>query len=437
MQIFPKEIVLMVTEMLLERDIIFSIKNRCDLHLLVTDQLNKNIPVYRWYNYKHSFSRELVIELFKAFSFTPNEEKIVFDPFCGAGTTLLAAKEYGLASIGVDVMPFSVFVSEAKTTNYDVCILRSRYQKLRQHLKVYAGKSNGFDNKRKMLSPYFSKGILNWLLYIYSWIVHQSDRNVKLFFMTGLFSILEEISQMKRDGGFLRHCSREINVVTAQEKLIYQIDIMLEDIENNPIVGPVPKINTCDIRQVKTNELLIGNNSIDAIITSPPYPNRHDYTRIYGLESILGFSKKAKDIKLIRYRTLRSHVEAKESHVNENYICPMKLKKIIAQLERNRKDLPNEEIIPMLQGYFEDMFSVFEYLHQLLKDNGFFALVVCDVRYGGIVVPVGDILNKCAKTIGFTLMKKIIARSKNNSAQQMKKFGKHSIMEYIFIWKKK
>lgn len=427
----------MVIEMRLNRDIIVALKNRCDLHLLVTDQLNKSIPVYSWYNYKHSFSRDLVVELFKAFSFTPKAKKVVFDPFCGAGTTLLAAKEYGLASIGVDVMPFSVFVSEAKTANYDICILRSRYQKLRKHLEVYAGKSNGFDNKRKMLSSYFSKGVLNWLLYVYSWIVHQSDRNVKLFFMTGLFSILEEISQMKRDGGFLRHFSRQINVVTAQEKLIHQIDIMLDDIENNPIAGPVPKMSTCDIRQVNANEHLIGNNSIDAIITSPPYPNRHDYTRIYGLESILGFSKNAMDIKLIRYHTLRSHVEAKKSTVNDKYKCPRTLLKILEQLDQDRKALPNDGIIPMLQGYFEDMFTVLEYLHKLLKHQGFFALVVCDVRYGGIVVPVGDLINECAKNIGFTLVHKIVARNKNNSAQQMKRFGKRPIMEYVFIWKKK
>ena len=90
----------------------------------------------------------------------------------------------------------------------------------------------------------------------------------------------------------------------------------------------------------------------------------------------------------------------------------------------------------MLMGYFEDMYGVLANLHLLLKTKGFFALVVCDVRYGGIVVPVGDLINESAKSVGFKLVKKIVARNKNNSSQQMKKFGKYPIGEYIFIWQK-
>jgi len=34
-----------------------------DLRLLVTPYQNKRLPVYDWYNYKHSFSHDLVIKL--------------------------------------------------------------------------------------------------------------------------------------------------------------------------------------------------------------------------------------------------------------------------------------------------------------------------------------------------------------------------------------
>ena len=420
---------------LLNMDIIKALSIRDDLRFLVTDHPNRSIPIYRWYNYKHSFSKDLVIELFKAFSFEKKSKKMVLDPFCGAGTTLLAAKEYGLEGIGIDVMPFPAFISEAKTANYDVDMLRDRYARLMKHLTIYGRKPVKLNNKRALLNTYFSKEILDWALYVYSWISHQPDRPSKLFFMTALFSILENISQMKKDGGFLRKFPREIDVESAQKVMVQQIETMLRDVESNIILGTIPTLVVDDVRRINTEgHLKIEHDSVDAIITSPPYPNRHDYTRIDGLESILGFSNNAQDIKIVRYNTLRSHVEARKSLVCGSYKSPARLEQTITSFDC--QSLPNKEIVPMLRGYFEDMYSVFLNLYPVLKTKGFFALVVCDVRYGGVVVPVGELINECAVSAGFTLAKKIIARSKNNSSQQMRRFGKKPIGEYIFIWQK-
>lgn len=265
--------------------------------------------------------------------------------------------------------------------------------------------------------------------------MHQPDRGSRLFFMTALFSILESISQMKKDGGFLRNYSRKIDVALAQKLFMEQIGIMLGDIKNKPVSGFVPNIYVDDVRRVNMDgHVTFDEDSIDAIITSPPYPNRHDYTRIYGLESILGFSKNEGDIKRIRYNTLRSHVEARKSIEEEGYKCSNKLVSIIKKLEQQK--LPNKEVVPMLMGYFEDMYCVLKKMYAVLKPQGYFALVVCDVQYGGVTIPVGKLLDECAQSVGFTLRKKITARSKNNSSQQMIKFGKHPIGEYVFIWQK-
>ena len=42
------------------------------------------------------------------------------DPFCGGGTTLLACKELGINSNGFDILPFSVFLSNVKTREYNL-----------------------------------------------------------------------------------------------------------------------------------------------------------------------------------------------------------------------------------------------------------------------------------------------------------------------------
>ena len=207
-----------------------SLITKDDLHLLVTDQLNKKLPIYSWYNYKHSYSEKLVLYLFKALSIKKDSNFIVLDPFCGAGTTLLAAKKYGIESIGIDVMPFSVFISKAKTENYNIDILNYGFYRLDNHLNNFSGIVKQFQNKKLLLKSYFSNEILDWVLYVYSWIVHQHDNSVRLFFMTALFAIIENISQMKKDGGFLRKYTRKIDIKTAKDIFFKQIENMIEDL---------------------------------------------------------------------------------------------------------------------------------------------------------------------------------------------------------------
>ncbi|GAG64372.1 unnamed protein product [marine sediment metagenome] len=72
-------------------------------HLLVTPYQNRMLPIYSWYHFSHSFSRDLVWYLIDKFNL--GSQSNILDPFCGSGTTLLAAKEKGISAIGIDILP--------------------------------------------------------------------------------------------------------------------------------------------------------------------------------------------------------------------------------------------------------------------------------------------------------------------------------------------
>jgi len=76
---------------------------------------NKKLPLYNWYYYKEGFARELVFKLLDLFDM---KNGLVLDPFCGSGTTLLACKERGIESIGLEILPGSLLASRVKTRNY-------------------------------------------------------------------------------------------------------------------------------------------------------------------------------------------------------------------------------------------------------------------------------------------------------------------------------
>ena len=131
---------------------------------------------------------------------------------------------------------------------------------------------------------------------------------------------------------------------------------------------------------------------------------------------------------------MRSHVEAKEVFTDKNYIEPPKLKNILDKLKE--KTLPNKQVIPMIAGYFKDIHLVLMEVARVTKRGGFVAFVIGDVRYGGILIPVSEILVEIGNSLGLEYQETIIARFRGNSPQQMDKFGRMPAKENIVIWQK-
>ena len=90
---------------------------------------NNTIP-FNWYSFKHRFGSELVSKMFSMFKVSKGD--FVFDPFCGSGTTLIKAKMYGYNSVGLDISPFSVFLTNVLTKSYNTGRLRKKQVKRSQ-----------------------------------------------------------------------------------------------------------------------------------------------------------------------------------------------------------------------------------------------------------------------------------------------------------------
>ena len=112
----------------------------------------------------------------------------------------------------------------------------------------------------------------------------------------------------------------------------------------------------------------VDDNSVDLIITSPPYLNSRDYTDSYMLElKALDFLTNYNDIKKLREQTIRSHVQLKIQNLKG--IQSKILKATISEMESLSKDsvVWNTEIQNMIIAYFEDMEIIFNGMYQKLK----------------------------------------------------------------------
>jgi len=396
--------------------------------LLVTPYQNKRLPVYDWYNYKHSFSRDLVIKLIEKFQL--NDEDKILDPFCGSGTTLLASKEMGIPVWGIDILPLSVFISNSKLLKYDEYHIKTVVNEIKNLLED--NNTNYIINKSKkeLLMKFFSEDVLDKVLLIREWIERKDNKATRYFLLIALLSILEDISYTRKDGGFLR-ILKEKKIPDLKLVYLSKLYNMVKDIG---FINNLPDIDAEAI-EGDARKTMFKPTSFSAVITSPPYPNRHDYTRVYFLESVIGFVDTQEEIKTLRYHSIRSHVEARRKFIAEDYNPPNTLNVILKRLEETF--LPNREIIKMLKGYFEDMHLVLKEIKRLLIPHGKVAFVIGDVRYGGIMIPVGNILISIGNNIGLAFKEKITARMRGNSPQQMKKYGREPMEENILIWEKR
>ena len=75
-------------------------------------------PVHRWFVYPHSYSHTLVERIIRHWNLTRSDR--ILDPFVGAGTTLLTARQAEISATGLDILPLSVLVSNVKIRSYRV-----------------------------------------------------------------------------------------------------------------------------------------------------------------------------------------------------------------------------------------------------------------------------------------------------------------------------
>jgi DNA modification methylase len=186
-----------------------------------------------------------------------------------------------------------------------------------------------------------------------------------------------------------------------------------------------------------------------AVMTSPPYCNRYDYTRTYSLEhALLGVTEQG--LTQLRQTMLSCTVENRPKDLlsmNPQWEDAIKaaeqqalLQTILAYLEeqREQKALNNAGISRMVKGYFYEMACTIAECGRVLKKNGLMFLVNDNVRYAGASISVDLILSNIAESLGFVVEQiLVLPQGKGNSSQQMGDYGREPLRKCVYVWRKR
>jgi hypothetical protein len=388
----------------------------------VTPKLTKERPTYNWYLFPHSYDRDLVFGLLDEFEVGPGA--VVYDPFVGAGTTLLACKERGISALGTDLLPLSVLVSRAKIQDYDHADLNRTLEGF--SFKRYRDTPDAFADVA-LVEHAFRPALRRRISELYWQIESIPDEAQRIFFLVGLLGLLVPLSRTARDGGWPRILkSKEVPERAVKALFTERMKTLIADVEGQSILGRDDAFWAVESADARNAAL---DRPVDVLITSPPYLNRHDYTRVFALELALAFVGTAEALINLRYRTFRSHVEAQPPMWKQrDYEIPTSLQHPLEAIEARAKD---RRIVPMIEGYFEDLHAMLVHASRYVKSGGRVALVLGNVRFCGVMIPVDRIVADISQRIGFQLDRIIVARYRGNSAQQMGKFGREPARESI------
>lgn len=401
--------------------------------------------IHDWYRHVFAYSDQIIVDL--ASEFGIEEDDLLLDPFNGTGTTTLTAKQLGIDAIGVDANPVAVLAGRVKTTwNIDLDEFTRRRNSLlgtvepvfnqissegNVTLQTFNDTSDkeedvpldqyDFTEPEKTPKGWLSEKPLKKMLVLRHHVNEMPDDEITDIFRLAMLAVLpEDIANIGfGPEAYKKSPKDDVNVYTKYRAKLGDIEQDLrkvsKSLRDGRAVGDVETLQG-DAREVEEvlceRSTLLSTNEhdgeIDYLITSPPYPAEHDYTRNQRLELIwMGVLEDNQDLQCIKKKNIRSNTkniyvdddEGKRANIREND----RIDEIVVEMENiiEEEDISHGfgQYYPrVVEEYFAGMLHHFEQVHGIMAPGGKAAYVVADSgSYWQVPIETGEILQELAE----------------------------------------
>jgi len=407
--------------------ILEGLESRCTINWFA-EKVSYNVPVnfeesltthrHRWFPYKEGFSPSFVRQFIK--SQINHNQGVVLDPFAGVGTTLVECSLNGIESLGYDTNPLAVFVSNTKLQKYGNTD-RKELQRALDKFTLSALATHSEPTKNDTVLSYFSPSVIQNILAIKSFYQKIGNPKVADLFRLALLANLENMSTHRKAGNGVKRkaISKLLETSKYENKEIarkciaetvgqYQIDISSSELKAD---SKIILANSLEA------EFPLHQGGLSGVLTSPPYANCFDYSKIYLSELWIGdFFSNEKSQQQFRMNSVRSHVHATwpERNVNsgseiiDEFVFP-----VLTELE-----LWSSKIGQMIRGYFRDLGKLLDNLVPYLDSYAPVGLVVGNSIYGGMPIATDLIIAELGRKYGYVVDSINVYRKIIPSSQQ-------------------
>ncbi len=385
-------------------------------------------PFHDWYRFVLSFPPHLVKSYIKGLGL--GQQSVVLDPFCGTGTTLVEAKLSGMRAMGIEANPFLHFASSVKLDwSIDPDLLRSQAHHIADAAlsvldsqgiddNLSFGMAHG-DISLRALEPEVSGLILSnsisplplhkTLVLLDCLKQHQHEPYFRHTILALASALVFKISNLHFGPEVgVRNPKADIPVVSNWLLEVEKIASDLQLVRGRQY--PDAQVFLADAREICG----IRPCTVDAVITSPPYPNEKDYTRTTRLESvILGFITNKAELRELKKRLVRSNTRGvyKGDDDDKWILEHPEIQRIAQAIEKRRVELNKTSGFERLYGkvtklYFGGMARHLSGLRQVLRPGAQLAYVVGDqASYLRVMIRTGQLLADIAQALGYELVR--------------------------------
>jgi len=344
------------------------------------------------------------------------EGDTILDPFVGSGTFIADAPIMGIHCIGIEILNIGKMITEVK------CNLGINISKLREAIiRIFSAiddyflkqnikrelrelkeklKKNSADTTYKKIEPYLEK-----ILFLKKSIESIETEEIRKFLLILLSQQIVECSEKNRTcdiiSSFKLYVEDRYLVLYSTQKLAEILDINLNSSKVQILKGD------------STNMSMIKDNSIDGILTSPPYFDALDYVGnnkisilILGLDEDLVWGS-TKDFYEAKHRNI-SQYDTLPLFINDKYLSielPKSSKELIKLLQTSQR-ISKAKVV---ENYLKMMKLSFNECYRVLKNNKYYIMVVSKYHSWIIkgkeqTIETSPILADLGKSVGFKLV---------------------------------
>ncbi|MCK4553890.1 hypothetical protein KAU19_02925 [Candidatus Parcubacteria bacterium] len=343
-----------------------------------------------YHRYPAKFIPQIVSRLVEKYTKKGN---LVVDPFGGCGTTLVEARVMGRKSIGVDINPVAVLIAKAKKTPINPSKLEECFLGLKNKINSFNKNTKVKAIEHERIDYWFGPEEKRKLAFIFSEISKLKNKDIINFFYCGFSNILKNCSIWLQKSN---KPTRDLSKKPADPFVAFsrQVKAMLRgnaDFFNLLQEKKCLKI-PCNVYCADARKIPTKNNTVNLIVTSPPYVTSYEYADLHQLTAL--WFEYTKNLSNFRKKFIgTSHNGIKDIILNSRIAENIK-----QDLEKKSKKLAKEVAI-----YFSEMNQCFGEMKRILKKGGRSCIVIGNTSLKGVEILNAEVFVEQMQNLGFKI----------------------------------
>ncbi|MBN3581952.1 hypothetical protein JYB64_06095 [Algoriphagus aestuarii] len=350
-----------------------------------------------YHRYPAKFLPNLVQKLIEEYT---EEGELVGDLFAGCGTTLVEAKVHGRPSIGVDVNPVAILITEAKTNPIIPEKVELMKNSLYSRIDSFNGTNFEKNNTHQRLDYWFYPEQKLRIAFLYKIILEINEKNLRVFFLVALSNILKNCSR------WLQSSTKpqiDPNKVPSDPFKAFKLQVNQMARKNSEFYFNLEStgfIDTkCEIKLEDARATNIVGGSVGAIITSPPYVTSYEYADIHQLTGY--WFEYINDLYGFRKDFIGTFYSQNQEINTTSFIGQEIVNALLKKDNRTAREVTN---------YFNDMSLVGKEMYRVLKTGGHACIVIGNTTLMDVKIKSSEVFAEILTMQGFEIVE-IIKRS--------------------------